>query len=115
MNPDDPMADEVLRRTLIEVRSARTRRRAVRGSLAALALLIPAVVLFMRPPPQAVSVPAVVMEPRRELPPAADEKIAVMVWHDGSPRLEWRGLRDLGTVELELSLEPVFAFADSGD
>jgi hypothetical protein len=47
-------------------------------------------------------------------PSAVDERIAVMVWRDGTPCLEWVELHDLGSVELEFSLEPVFAFADDG-
>ena len=110
---EEEIADDVLRRTLIEVRAARTRRLAVKGALAGLMVLTLGVVLFQRPVQFVAAVPEVV-EAVRPLPPGKDEAIAVMVWKDGVARLEWINLRDLGTVELQLSLEPVFAFADEG-
>lgn len=110
---EDDIADDVLRRTLIEVRAVRTRRRAIKGALAGLMVLTLGIVLFQRPLQFAVTEPQVV-EAVRPLPPGEDEAIAVMVWRDGVARLEWINLRDLGTVELQLSLEPVFAFADEG-
>lgn len=109
------VADEVLRRTLIEVRAARTRRRAIKGAVAVSGVL--ALIGFMVFPRQAqhseVSPPRVVRN-AGEKDPAADETIAVMVWRDGAARLEWIKPGDLGTVELQFSLEPVFAFADDG-
>ncbi len=35
-----------------------------------------------------------------------------MVWRDGAARLEWLGTDELGSIELQFSLEPVFAFAE---
>lgn len=113
---EEQVADEVLRRILIEVRAARTRRRAVKGTLAGLMGLMAVtlgVVLSQRPASFAAKEPELV-ETVRPLPPGKDEAIAVMVWKDGAARLEWIQLRDLGTVELQFNLEPVFAFADEG-
>lgn len=112
MRSDEEIADEVLRRTLIEVKAARTRRRAVKGAVAGLVVLTLGVVLFQRPAP--VATRQAVIETVRPMSPGVDETIAVMVWKDGAARLEWINLRDLGTVELQFSLDPVIAFVDDG-
>ncbi len=114
MRSDEEIADEVLRRTLVEVKAARTRRRAVKGALAGLMLLTPGIFLFHRPAPVATTGPVAAVEAVRPQLPKVDETIAVMVWEGGAVRLEWINLRDLGTVELQFSLDPVFAFADDG-
>jgi hypothetical protein len=113
MKSDDPMADEILKRTLLEARSARTRRRALKSGLGSLVVLLAVFLLLPRPGPAGRPERAPV-DSVQSLTPVLDEKIAVMVWRDGTPRLEWVGLHDLGSVELEFSLEPVFAFADDG-
>lgn len=113
MRSDEEIADEVLRRTLVEVKAARTRRRAVKGALAGLMLLTPGIFLFQRPT-AVTTTEATAVEAVRPLPPSVDEAIAVMVWKDGLAHLEWINLRDLGTVELQFSLDPVIAFADDG-
>jgi hypothetical protein len=113
MKSDDPMAGEILKRTLLEVRSARRRRLVLRKALGTLVVLVAAVFLWPRPAtvrgPEGNPV-ASDLSP----PPVLEEKIAVMVWRGGTPCLEWVELHDLGSVELEFSLEPVFAFADDG-
>ena len=113
MRSDEEIADDVLRRTLVEVKAARTRRRAVKGAFAGLVVLTLGVVLFQRPASLAAS-GQVVVEAARPPQPGADEAIAVMVWKDGLAHLEWINLRDLGTVELQFSLDPVIAFVDDG-
>jgi len=113
MKSDEEIADEVLCRTLIEVRATRRRRLAVKGTLAGLMVLTLVVIVFRRPASFVATEPEVV-EAVRPLPQVEDEAIAVMVWKDGVARLEWINPRDLGTVELQFSLEPVFAFADEG-
>lgn len=113
MRYEDEIADEVLRRTLIEVRVARTRRRAVKGTLAGLMVLTLGIIWFRQPASIVATEPELV-EAVRPQPPGKDEAIAVMVWKDGAARLEWIKLCDLGTVELQFSLEPVFAFTDDG-
>lgn len=114
MRSDEEIADEVLRRTLIEVKAARTRRRAVKGAVAGLVVLTLGVVLFQRPAPVATTEPMAAVEAIRPLQPSGNEAIAVMVWKDGLAHLEWINLRDLGTVELQFSLDPVIAFVDDG-
>ena len=114
MRSDEEIADEVLRRTLVEVKAARTRRRAVKGALAGLMLLTPGIFLFQRPTAVATTEATAAVEAIRPLPPSVDEAIAVMVWKDGLAHLEWINLRDLGTVELHFSLDPVIAFVDDG-
>lgn len=112
---EDHIADEVLRRTLIEVRAARARRRTIKASLAVSAVLaLLGIMIFPRQAPFSEFATPRVVEAVRPLPPGGDEAIAVMVWKDGVARLEWMNLRDLGTVELQFTLEPVFAFADEG-
>lgn len=113
MKSEELTADEILRRTLLEVRSAGTRRRNLKKALGTAVVLVAAMLLWPRP--------AMVHPPERNLadsvpspPPALEEKIAVMVWRGGTPCLEWVELHDLGAVELEFSLAPVFAFADEG-
>jgi hypothetical protein len=113
MRSDEQIADEVLRRTLIEVKATRMRRRAVKGAVAAVMVLTMGIFLLNRPVRLVVTEPGVV-EAVSPLPLSEDDAIAVMVWKDGAARLEWIKLRDLGTVELQLSLEPVFAFSDDG-
>lgn len=112
MRSDEEIADEVLRRTLIEVKATRRRRRTVKGAVAGLMMLVPGIFLFHRPAPVATAEPVAAVEAVRPLPPSGDEVIAVMMWKDGVAYLEWINLRDLGTVELQFSLDPVFAFAD---
>ena len=114
MRSDEEIADEVLRRTLVEVKAARTRRRAVKGAVAGLVVLTLGVILFQRPAPLAATGQVVVVEAARPPQPGVDEAIAVMVWKDGLAHLEWINLRDLGTVELQFSLDPVIAFVDDG-
>ena len=114
MRSDEEIADEVLRRTLIEVKATRTRRRAVKGAVAGLVVLTLGVVLFQRPAPVATTGQVVVEEAAPPPQPSGDEAIAVMVWKDGLAHLEWINLRDLGTVELQFSLDPVIAFVDDG-
>lgn len=113
MKSEEQIADEVLRRTLIEVRATKTRRRAVKGTLAGLMGLMLGIVVSQRPE-SSVAIKPQVVEAVHPQPPGKDEAIAVMMWKDGVARLEWVNLRDLGTVELQFSLEPVFAFADEG-
>lgn len=112
---EEEIADEVLCRTLIEVRAARTRRRRIKGVVAVSGVL--ALIGFLVLPRQAQdsqSSPPRMVKNAGEKGPAADDTIAVMVWKDGAARLEWIKPGDLGTVELQFSLEPVFAFADDG-
>ena len=112
MRSDEEIADEVLRRTLIEVKATRTRRRAVKAAVAGLMMLTLGTFLIHRAAPVATTEPVAAVE--RTLPPSVDEAIAVMVWKDGVAHLEWINLRDLGTLELQFSLDPVLAFADDG-
>jgi hypothetical protein len=115
MNSEEKMAEVVLHRTLLAVRSARIKRRVVKGVLAGGALMVSAVALFSRPPATAREAVAK-LEPPPPVPssPAVEERLAVMVWRDGTPRLEWVGLRELGALELQFSLDPVLAFAEDG-
>lgn len=116
MKADDPMAEEILRRTLQVARSVRTRRRDLKGLLGVVVVLGAAVFPWLRP--QSAGEPLSVAIKQEESPgpllAAPEERIAVMVWRGATPRLEWVALHDLGTVELEFSLDPVFAFADDG-
>jgi hypothetical protein len=114
MKSDDPIAEEVLRRTLLEVRAARNRRRGFRVAAAASAALALGIAFFPRPAPLPESRPRVVevKEAVDDGPAPPGDRLAVMVWRDGSARLEWLGAAELGTIELQFSLDPVFAFAD---
>lgn len=113
MKSDHPTAEEILKRTLVEVRSVRMRRQVWKGSLGAVVVLAAAISLWPRPGP--LQGPARTSADAVPSPlPVAEEKLAVMVWRDGTPRLEWIALHDLGSLELQFSLEPVFAFADDG-
>ena len=110
------MAEEILKRTLQVASSARTRRRAVKGLLGVVVVLGAAVFPSLRPQSAGDPSSGAMAEEESHGPlfAAPDEKIAVMVWRGATPRLEWVALHDLGTVELEFSLDPVFAFADDG-
>lgn len=116
MKSGDPVADEILNRTLLEASRVRARRRAGKGAFAVMFVLAAGASLWPRNE-------RTESQERRGLateenfpvlPKVADERIAVMVWRGGTPCLEWVGLRDVGLLELELSLEPVIAFADDG-
>jgi hypothetical protein len=112
---EEEIADNVLRRTLIEVRAARTRRRAVKSAVAVSTVLtLLGIMIFPRRAPVPEVRPPRVVAASGESRPAADETLAVMVWRDGTPSLEMIGLRDLGSLELQFSLDPVAAFSDDG-
>jgi hypothetical protein len=111
MKSDDHIAQQVLQRTLVEVRAARGRRRARRLALATSAALVLGIAIFQRPGPPVESRPRTVAAVA-ESPAPPDERLAVMVWRDGAVRLEWLGAEELGTIELQFSLDPVVAFAD---
>ena len=113
MKSDEQIADEVLLRTLVEVRSARARRKRIKAVLSATAILTAGILLFPKPAPVSnLSVPVVTAEGGPL--PASRETLAVMVWRDGGPRLEMMEAGELGSMELQFSLDPVFAFTDDG-
>jgi hypothetical protein len=111
MRSDEQTAEEVLLRTLVEVRATRRRRRVLKLALATSATLILGMAILPRPAPlpqgrqQGVAT-------AQDRPFAPDETLAVMVWRDGAARLEWLGTEELGSIELQFSLDPVIAFAD---
>lgn len=112
---EDQIADEVLRRTLIEVSAARARRRTIKASLAVSAVLaLLGIAISRRQAPDSEMEQPRVAEAAGESDPATDETLAVMVWRDGTPSLEVIGLRDLGSLELQFSLDPVASFTDDG-
>lgn len=112
---EDQIAEEVLRRTLIEVRAARSRRRTIKGALAVSAVLaVLGIAIYPRHAPVSGMEQPRMVEAAGASGPVADETLAVMVWRDGTPSLEMIGLRDLGSLELQFSLEPVAAFNDDG-
>jgi hypothetical protein len=116
MKPEELTADEILRRTLLEVRAAGTRRRNLKMALGSVVVLLVVFLLIPRPGPAGgpERVAVVVSDEVPRLYPVPEEKIAVMVWRGGTPCLEWVELHDLGPLELEFSLAPVIAFADEG-
>jgi hypothetical protein len=111
MKSDEQAAAEVLLRTLVEVRATRRRRRTLKLALATSAVVISGITLFPRPAPLPESRRQVVAT-AAEGPAEPGGTLAVMVWRDGAARLEWLGTDELGSIELQFSLEPVFAFAE---
>ena len=113
MNMDKPHEQDVLERTLAEVR--RVRRYRARRKLAVFPLLLAAgvggLVLSPNPAPTiAPPVPATV----KVLPAvkSVDESLTVVEWRGGAPTLVEYSGEELGKLELSFSLEPVVAFPE---
>ncbi|MCW1921450.1 hypothetical protein OKA05_02730 [Luteolibacter arcticus] len=115
MNAADPREQEILERTLQEVR--RTRRRRTTRKLAVLPLVLVGIgagwLALQHAPPSAAGSPAVVAISQPAEPPA--ETFTVMEWTSGMPSLVEYSGRDLGNLELTFSLEPVVTFPEENE
>ena len=109
MSTDHNIADRILNATLAQVRQTRAQRRTRRIALGSGALALLALTFALRPAPLSVPVPPLPAISAVTGEPPVDDTLVVMVWHNGSARLEEYDVEKLGAMDLQFNLEPVIA------
>lgn len=113
MKTDDAIADQVLNRTLIQVRRAKSRRQTRRAMLISCPVLLLGIYLAAGPKAADPESSSPVAQTTIEVPTPSMDKLVVVVWRNGSPLLEEVGADEWGKLDLQFSLEPVVTYADA--
>ncbi len=103
MTTPDPILDQLL----VAVRATKRRRQWRRGTLITASV---AAAAFLLLPRHRDPGPTLAASPPPAPPPAAENTLAVWVWHEDRPVLEELAASDLEDVQLDFGLEPAVTY-----